>query len=104
MQEVYGAPCRHLEITVDLSRASRAAPGGLATPRRRRFEDLLALPAEVWLDEHHVRRVRCRSEHRMETVQFREFGVSLDHLDWTRLPTFRSPEEAAKVRKRADRS
>lgn len=102
-QEVYGTPCRRFEITADLSQAPRAAPGGLAAPRSSRFEDLLALPAEVWLDEHHVRRVRFRrSEQQMETVQFVEFGVSLDDLDWTRLPTFRSPEEAAKVRRRAD--
>ena len=89
-QDVYGTPCRHLEITADLG-----------TPRRKRFEDLLAFPAEVWLDERHVRRVRTRSENRAETVQFRDFGLSLDHLDWSRLPTFRSPEESAKVRRRA---
>lgn len=102
-QEVYGTPCRQVSVTVDLARASAATPGGMATPKRARFEELLALPAEVWLDDTHVRRVRCVSEHTRKTVQFRELGLPLDHFDWTRLPTFRSPAEAAKVSARAAR-
>ena len=72
-----------------------------ASPCRHspRFEDLLALPVEVWLDAQHVRRVRYRPEHLTETLELWDFGVALDDLDWTRLPAFRSPDEAAAVEK-----
>jgi hypothetical protein len=97
--DVRGTPSRRFTATVDLSRASRITPGGVAVPMlmRGRFEDLLALPVEVCVDDEHVRRVRFRPEHRTETLELWDFGVSLDGLDWTRLPTFRSPGEAAAV-------
>ena len=91
--------CRHLGCTADLSRASQAAAGRIAVPVRSRFEDLLALPLEVWLDDMHIRRVRFSSaegaEQRSETLELWDFGVAVDDLDWTRLPTFRSADEAA---------
>lgn len=97
-EDVRGTPCRHLTGTTDLSRASQATPGGVAVPARKRFEDLLALPVDVWVDDTHIRRVRFTSEHptghRSETLELWDFGVQLDDLDWTRLPTFRSPEQA----------
>ena len=98
-EDVRGTTCRRFSATIDLSRASRLTPGGVAVPARGRFEDLLALPIEVCLDDEHVRRVRFRPEHRTETVELWGFGVSLDDLDWRRLPTFRSPGEAAAVAK-----
>jgi len=91
---VRGTPCRRIAAKTDLSRASRDIPGGIAVPQLGRFEDLLALPIEVWVDESHVRRVRFERDDRVETVELWDFGTPLDAIDWTRLPTFRSPEEA----------
>lgn len=68
-EDVRGTPCRHIGATTDMSRASRATPGGLDVPARGRFEDLLALPVEVWVDDTHARRVRFSSEHRTETLE-----------------------------------
>jgi hypothetical protein len=95
--DVRDTACRRFTATVDVSRASKVVPGGVAVPTLGRFEDLLALPVEVCIDDKHVRRVRFRPEHRTDTLELWDFGVSLDDLDWTRLPTFRSPEEAAAV-------
>lgn len=98
-EEVRGAVCRHLAGTADLSRASQAAPEGIAVPKIKRFEDLLAVPVEVWLDDTHIRRIRFSStervEQRSETLELWDFGVSIDALEWTRLPTFRSADKAA---------
>lgn len=92
--ELGGAPVRHVTASVDLSRASAATPGGLAVPAEtKRFEDLLALPVDVWFDSAHLRRVRFSTPHRTETLGLSDVGVSLDGLDWTRLPAFRSPDE-----------
>lgn len=98
VQQVQGRLCRHLAVTVDLGRASAATPDGVATPHSDRFEDLLALPAEVWIDESHVRRVRHDTRRTTTTVQFREFGTQLDQLDWTRLPTFGSFADIARTK------
>jgi len=72
--------------------------GGIAAPARTRFEDLLALPVEVWIEDTQIRRIRFSFEgieQHTDTLELWDFGVSLDDLDWTRLPTFRSPDEAA---------
>jgi hypothetical protein len=55
------------------------------------------MAVEVWLDRSHVRRVRFKDEQRVETVELWDFGIPLHALDWTRLPTFRSPKEAASL-------
>lgn len=95
---IRGVTCRHLTATIDLSRASELTPGGVGVPSRKRFEELLALTADVWLDDSHIRRVRfTEDEHQTETIDLFDFGVSVHDLDWTRLPTFRSPAEASKV-------
>jgi hypothetical protein len=62
----------------------------VAAPAVDRFEDLLALPIEVCIDERHVRRIRCETGHGVKTLELWGFGVDVDRLDWTRLPTFRS--------------
>jgi len=94
-----GVTCRHLTGTADLSRASQAAPGGIAAPGRKRFGDLLALPVEVWIDNAQIRRIRFSFsegvEQHTDTLDLWDFGVPLGDLDWTRLPTFRSTDEAA---------
>jgi hypothetical protein len=94
-EDVRGARWRHLTGHADLSRAAEVVPGALAVPARERFEDLLALPVDVWLDDTHIRRIRFNSdeggEQRSETLELWGFGARVDDLDWTRLPTFRSP-------------
>jgi len=111
-EDVRGTACRRFSATVDMSRASQPTAGGVATSKLGRFGDMLAaqaraqdrsdqaaVPIEVWLDDEHVRRVRFLPEHRVETLELWDFGVSPDDLDWTRLPTFRSSEEAAALTK-----
>lgn len=94
---VRGTTCRRFSITTDLSRASARTPGGVAAPAQPRFEDLLALQVTVWLDDAHVRRL-CRSTETMiETLELWDFGVAVADLDWSRVPTFRSPDEAAEI-------
>jgi hypothetical protein len=96
-------PCRRLAVSADLERASALVPGGLTVPSVDRVEDLRALPLTVWIDGRHVRRVRF-GEHGPAsstlTLDLLDFdpGVAAEELDWERLPTFRSPEEAAAVR------
>lgn len=97
---VDGEPCRHLQVVASLADASAGVPGGMPSPARDRFEDLLALPVEVWLDSMHLRRIRFTDTESsfssaQITLTLSDFGVDLDQLDWSRLPTFRSPAEAA---------
>jgi hypothetical protein len=93
-EEVGGTTCRKLQATVDMSRASEAAPAGLRVPRVSHFGNLLELPIEVWIDDAHVRRLRFRegAEHAETTtmVELRDFGEPDARLDWSRLPRFRS--------------
>jgi hypothetical protein len=96
-EEVRGTSCRRVAAIVDLGRASKATSGGVAVPRLARFEELLALPVDVWVDDTHVRRVRYEHGFLNETVELWDFDVQPQDLDWTRLPTFRSPNEAAQV-------
>jgi hypothetical protein len=91
---VRGATCRHISARVDVSRASAATPGGMAVPARGSFDDLLSLPVEVWVDDTQVRRVRYEGDGTVETVDLWDFGVRIKALDWTYMPTFRSPHAA----------
>lgn len=87
---VRGTPCTHLHATVDLSRASRLTPGAVAVPSVDRFEDVLALPIEVWIDDQHIRRVRFSQDMRIDTLELWDVGSPIDGLDWTRLQAFPS--------------
>jgi hypothetical protein len=91
---LHGTLCQRLAAHVDLARASAASGEGLRPPPVERFEDLGALPVTVWIDGQHVRRIRL--EHSLAptyvtTLDLWEFGVPSGDLDWSRLPTFRSP-------------
>jgi hypothetical protein len=88
--DVRGTACRRFGATVDVARASKLSPDGVAAPAVDRFEDPLALPIEVCIDERHVRRIRCETGHGVQTLELWGFGVDVDRLDWTGLPTFRS--------------
>jgi hypothetical protein len=74
-EEVRGTPCRRITAKTDVSRASRDTPGGVAVPKLGRFEDLLALPIEVWVDQSQVRRVRFEREAQVDAVELWDFGT-----------------------------
>lgn len=57
-EEVAGENWQHLTGTASLAEASEAAPKGMPTPARDDFDELLALPIEVWLDDGQLRRIR----------------------------------------------
>jgi hypothetical protein len=89
-----GTASRRFAAHVDLERASVATGEGLRPPPVERFEDLRALPVTVWIDGQHVRRIRFESRppaRLLTTLDLWEFGVPVSGLDWSRLPTFRSP-------------
>lgn len=96
-EHVRGTACRRVRLNADLSRASRVTPDGMAVPTVVRFEELLALTAEVWLDGCHVRRLRFVTGNQTYTLELWDFSVALDDLDWSWLPTFRSPGPAARA-------
>jgi hypothetical protein len=91
---LHGTLCQRLAARVDLARASAASGAGLRPPPVGRFEDLRALPVTVWIDGQHIRRIRFRRglpSKVITTLDLWEFGVPTADLDWSRLPTFRSP-------------
>jgi hypothetical protein len=96
-QEVlHGSVCTKLSVHVDLAIASDAVASGLRSPRVDRFEQLHAMPGTVWTDAEHIRRVHFPNvESRELSLELWDFGVATDQFDWSRLPTFRSPGEAA---------
>ncbi len=85
-EPVRGTPCRRFAVRVDLERASAAAPFGLHAPSVDRYEELLALPFDVWIDDDHVRRVSFAEGAGISTLELWDFGVSTDGFDWTRIP------------------
>jgi hypothetical protein len=97
-EALHGATCRRVAAVVDLARASALAPDGLHVPAVKRFEELSALPIIVWIDDQHVRRVRFREGDEASstlTLDLVDLAPAPGELDWERLPTFRSPDEAA---------
>lgn len=93
-ETIRGTACRRLSAHADVERASAASEEGLRPPPVDRFEQLRAVAFTVWIDSEHVRRIRF--EHGppaslVTTLDLWEFGVPLGELDWSRLPTFRSP-------------
>src|SRR5262249_45829817 len=89
-----GTASRRFAAHVDLERASAATEDGLKPPPVERFEELRALPVTVWIDGQHVRRIRFESRplpRHISTLDLWKFGVPAGDLDWSRLPTFRSP-------------
>ena len=54
-------------------------------------------PAEltVWIDDEHIRRIRreerAETISRTATLELWDFGVPVDALDWSRLPSLRPP-------------
>lgn len=93
-ETIRGTACRKLAVHADLERASNADGEGLQPPPVKRFEELRALPATVWIDGQHVRRVRFEQgspARQISTLDLWEFGGPVGELDWSRLPTSGSP-------------
>jgi hypothetical protein len=100
-----GASCREYTVRVEVARAAAAAGGtGLPVPSgvEPRRPPVLALT--VWIDGQHIRRVRFEnrapkdlegtpggSAAKVLTLELWDFGVSVRELDWSRLPSFRTP-------------
>ena len=91
-------PCRRLAVRIDMARASAAAPAGLQASGVDRFEELLSLPLDVWIDGTHVRRVRYFQGPGTSTLELWDFGVSTEGLDWSRLPSWESSDGTEKPR------
>lgn len=90
-----GDLCTHLDVITNLARVSEATPDDVPLPGGfNRFEQLEALPVAVWLCGGQIRRIRFDHGFTVDTLDFWDFGVSVNSYDWSRLPTFRSPEEA----------
>jgi hypothetical protein len=88
--------CTKLMARVDMARASALHDGGLRAPAVEHFEVLLALQVTVWTDDRFIRRVHFDHEQKKQlTLELWDFDVPTDEFDWSRLPTFKSPEEAA---------
>jgi hypothetical protein len=93
---LHGAPCKRLAVKLDLEQASAATTDGLRAPAVDRFERLRALPATVWIDGQYIRRVHFSEVLPRElTLELWDYGVPTDDLNWSRLPTFKSPDENA---------
>ena len=99
-EPVRGRRCRHLRANVDLARVSDAVPHHTPLPRLAWFEELRALPVDIWLDdEGYVRRIRF--QHRAPggasvayTLELFDFGTT-DTVDWSRLPLLKDPRTGA---------
>jgi len=102
---VSGRRRRHLRAHADISRAAVVAPAGLPVPiGAARYGDLLRLPLELWLDEDdYIRRLRQGNETATLTLELVELDAEAP-ADWSRLPTFRSPQEAEMCSRAASRA
>jgi hypothetical protein len=96
-ETLHGAHCRRVSARVDLVRAAERTAESPRVPSVNRFDQLRSLPITVWIDDRHVRRVRFREGDEVSmtlTLDLVDFDPAADDLDWDRLPTFRTPEEA----------
>lgn len=96
-------PDEPLGLLMQLQSATDARCTGDDTVRGTPCQVLavLAGPAEltVWIDDAHIRRIES-AEHASDqyssvskrlTIELWDFGVAIDSLDWSRLPSFRAP-------------
>lgn len=84
VETVRGASCRHFQADVDPSHASSVLSDD-DWPR-----DSIERPVDVWIDDAHVRRITAWAQARVQTLELWDFGLSVQQLDWTRLPAFRT--------------
>ncbi|SDS23346.1 hypothetical protein [Microlunatus soli] len=96
--DIDGQQWHRFDVTADLSRAAATQSAAMPSPARDRYEQLLALPFQLWIGDGYLRRIRFAADNSVTEITLSDFGAQLDDLDWSRLPTFRSPDEAAAVR------
>lgn len=97
-----GRRCRRLRATIDLARVSGAVPYNMPLPPGICFEELGALPLDLWLDEEgYVRRIRFK--HRLfgrdsQTYSPEPFDFGTrDKGDWSRLPLLKDPRTGSRL-------
>lgn len=95
-EQLRGQRCRRLRATVDLARVSEAVPDRTPVPGGASFEELRALPLDLWIDEEgYVRRIAFHHRRKVDsqtyTLELFEFGTE-DVLDWSRLPLLKDPQ------------
>jgi len=81
-----GVSCRHLTPDLDARHASATLPSHWSA-------DPDVLRPEVWVGaDGYIHRVQVHAMDRAQALELWDFGVPLDHLDWTRLPARQSAE------------
>ena len=98
---VRGQTCRRVLLHADLGRAAAAAGIDLGLPLdAASYAELGRVPVYAWVDrDGEIKRLRHEGKAGLSlTVDVLEFGADVPG-DWSRLPTFRSPDEAAQIRR-----
>ena len=104
-ETLHGTSCRKYSAHVEVQRAAAAsARPGLGPPSGVDFTQPPTLVLTVWIDGLHIRRVQFAdgaprqtrpaqggSVRKILTLDRWDFGEPVRELDWSRLPTFRSP-------------
>ena len=99
-EPVRGQQCRRLRASFDLARVSAAVPGHTPIPPGFSFEELGALPLDLWLDEEgYVRRIRFENRapggaSQTYSLDLFDFGTK-GALDWSLLPRLKDPRTGA---------
>jgi hypothetical protein len=98
-----GTSCRKYLVHVEVQLAAAAALATLPTPSGIDSKQPAVLTLTVWIDGQHIRRVQFEdrvakvplkhgdSSAKVLTLELWDFGVPVQELDWSRLPTFRTP-------------
>ena len=94
---LHGTPCRRMACSVDMAAAS-ATGEGPRTPPVDHFEQLRALPITVWTEPEYIHQIHFDDPEGQEldrqlTLELWDFGTASGELDWSRLPTFRTPAD-----------
>jgi hypothetical protein len=84
VETVRGACCRHFQADIDPSHASSVLSDD-DWPT-----DSIERPVDVWIDDAQIRRISGWAQARVQTLELWDFGLSLEELDWARLPVFRT--------------
>jgi len=104
-ERLHETPCRKFAVRVDLARAAAASGGDLPTPSGISSGQPPELALSVWLDGQHIRQTRFADYGPKDrnpepgnpgvskelTLELWDFGVSVAGLDWSRLPSIRTP-------------
>jgi hypothetical protein len=92
-----GTMCRKYAVHVEVARAAAAiGAAGLPAPSGVNATQPPMLGLGVWIDDQHIRQVRFEdgaggSVAKILTLEIWDYGVLVDGLDWSHLPTFRTP-------------